>query len=251
MSDKGKVEWPNYEHALLVGVGDLMTRWKASLQKQSQEDHDSFISDGFYPNYTRQRCRILFIGREAYGDGGWDYIETFIPHYQGKTPLKERGGWFHHRLLWIAWGLLKRVPSWGELPELPELFPHFGKPESEGGFSFAFMNANKLPNQESTRMRWDSLDQFVAHSQAFILEEIALLHPDVVISMNMNDRESYRALGFHYDEHADAGGNVAIHHFPDGTPFLDTYHFSSSKSPDANIYAPLVQALQNPLVNLW
>lgn len=96
MSDKGKVEWPDYEHALRVGVDDLMTRWKASLPKEEQE---CFISDGFHPNYTRQRCRILFIGREAYGDGGWDYIETFRPQYQGEKPLEERGGWFHHRLL--------------------------------------------------------------------------------------------------------------------------------------------------------
>lgn len=249
MSETDKVEWPDYEHALRVGVDDLMTRWKASLPKEEQE---CFISDGFHPNYTRQRCRILFIGREAYGDGGWDYIKTFHPQYQGEKPLEEQGGWFHHRLLWIAWGILKRVETWGEIPGLPELFPHFGKPEAEGGFSFAFMNANKLANLESIQTRWGIFDQFVTHSKAFILEEIALLHPDVVISMNMNWRECYEeALGFHYDEHADAGGNVAIHHLPDGTPFLDTYHFSSSKSPDANIYAPLVQALKSPLVNLW
>lgn len=241
--------YPPDEHALRANLRDLMTRWKASLPP---DDREAFVSDGFYPNYTRQRCRILFIGREAYGDGGWDYIDTFLPKYQGREPLEEAGGWFHQRLLKVAWGLLKRVADWDALPQPPALAPHFGKPETEGGFSFAFMNANKLCNPASTATDWRAFGRFVPPSAAFIREEISLLHPDVIISMNMNEQASYEnALGFRYDHHVDDAGNVAIHHLPDGTPFLDVWHFSASKSPSTNIYAPIVQALQLPEINLW
>ena len=245
-----KSEWPEYEHALLAGIDDLMGRWKASLPEASRE---CFVADGPYPNYTRQRRRILFIAREAYGGGGWDYLEGFLPRYQGKEPLQERGGWFHHRLLWVAWGILKRRETWGDIPGLQALFPHFGKPEAEGGFSFAFMNANKLSDKDNWQTDWGSFGHFVETSAAFLLEEVALLHPDVIISMNMRWHEAYqKALGIRTIEHVLGNNDVALYRLPDGTPLLDTWHFSAfNKSPDGNIYAPIVQALQLPEINLW
>ncbi len=58
-----------------------MARWKASL---SEDQCARFVRDGFYPNYTHQRNRILFIGREAYGmtaAGVDSYIEQWGRYY--------------------------------------------------------------------------------------------------------------------------------------------------------------------------
>lgn len=239
--------YPSDEQALRAGITNLMQRWEAALPDDLRE---RFVPDGFYPNYTHQRNRLLFIGREAYGMTGCDYVDVFDPIYRCGYGL----GRFHRNILYIAWGLLNRIPRWQDIPDTTEIAEQFGKTAKEGGLSFAFMNANKCSNESgNTPTNWAEMDRFLGVSMPFIREEIALLRPDVVISMNLNDNKTYyEGLGQQYLFHTGKDGDVALHRLPDGTLFLDVWHFSAQrKDSGTQRYEPIVEALQHPDIRWW
>ncbi len=240
-----------YEQSLRVGIDNLMERWKAKLAEALGENFvpDRFIEDGFYPNYTQQKCRILFIGREAYTlEGISSYIDFFLDKY--RTGLSY--GHFHYRMLCIAYGILNGCERWEDIPEPSTMRDKIGKAAEKGGFSFAFMNANKLSNESGeTATDFECMNKFLTISMPFLREEIALLHPDVVISMNLNWNSIYSGGLNCQRGDSVANNDVVIHKLPDETPFLDTWHFSARKSPGEQIYAPIVEALKHPSVGLW
>lgn len=239
--------YPSDEQGLQAGIDNLMGRWRAALPEDLRE---RFVPDGFYPNYTHQRNRILFIGREAYWMKGNDYIDLFDKEYRCGGNL----GRFHRDILNVAWGILNRIPRWQDIPEAEDIAKHYGKPAEEGGVSFAFMNANKCSNEDSgTATNWEEMGRFLEVSMPFIREEIALLRPDIVISMNLNDNKTYyEGLGQRYLFHTGAKGDVAVHRLPDGTLFLDVWHFSAwKKDSDTQRYTPVVEALSDPRIGMW
>ncbi len=215
-----------------------MARWKASL---SEDQCARFVRDGFYPNYTHQRNRILFIGREAYGmtaAGVDSYIEELGRYYLSGEVW--RG--FHQKLWWVAWGILNRAPTWQDIPWIEEIADRFGKPDTDGGFSFAFMNANKCSNEGGKNTDWADMGNFLQCSMPYIREEVALLRPDIVIAMNLGEAfyvEGLKAEPLFQER------DIAAYRLPDGAILLDTWHFSApNKSPACHLYAPIVEALR-------
>lgn len=171
-----------------------------------------FIPDGFYPNYLRQNPRILFIGRDAhdlYGEddenGEMTYIEKFLPLYlsgrMGDTKRSINGAKFHKLLIEVAYGIIHEC-SWNisegnpSKPHVPFASDICGEDEKVfDRVSFAFMDLCKWSHDSGdgsangTGVVWDAVDAFIDHSakgnRNFILEELSLLSPDIVISMNL------------------------------------------------------------------
>lgn len=80
---------------------------------------DDIVFDGFYPFYTQQRCKILFIGRESLSMSGENYIEKLHSYYKinksiGDKPINQHG--FHSLMFYITYGLNNNFCSWEDIP---------------------------------------------------------------------------------------------------------------------------------------
>ena len=70
-----KLDYPESERKLKFEIEKLNDRWKNHLVSMTGEKSISeiFVSDGFYPYYTNQKVKVLFIGREALEIAGTNY----------------------------------------------------------------------------------------------------------------------------------------------------------------------------------
>ncbi len=210
---------------------------------------ENMVFDGFYPYYFRQSIRILFVGREARGIEGCNYLDVLFHAYReakiGNRHLNFDA--FHSRKLHIAWGLLNGMPDWETIPWASEIGKSFG---SEAGISFAFMNISKLSNEKDQWVSdWEMIkashDAATTVARNFITEEVALLKPTIVITMNLGDR--LKSLG--NMELIERTPNVTSYWLDsDGhrSLMLDCYHFSApGKSHVASYYAPICKAVSS------
>ena len=202
--------YPNDEKKLLNQIKAINDKIEKAWQAYRKNNPDAYgvksndetVPDGFYPNYTRQPVKILFIGRESYGLTGCDYIEVFIDHYlNGRTgPQGEQKNInqdkFHKMLIQVAYGIIHQK-TWNETPSAAEIC------ENRGIFdrvSFAFMNLSKLSNEKpgDTNTDWSlvntSLDMSL-NKENLILQEITALDPDLIVCMNFERDRLRRVFG--------------------------------------------------------
>ena len=211
------------------------------------------VFDGFYPYYFSQKKRILFIGREALGLAGLNYLEVLYKCYHkekriGGQPLNKHK--FHARMLRIAYGIVNDKPLWKDIPYASTIGDTFG---TANGLSFAFMNISKLSNERERggwAANWNRINTAYRLStepegRNFIREEIAILQPDIVITMRLNEKIDFKLLGqlngvLHTSEKAksfwlDCNGHRAL--------LIDTWHFSAPrKKADKDFYIPICDA---------
>jgi len=94
---------------------------------------------------------------------------------------------FHRRLLRLSSALQKNIQSFDEIPTASSLTPIFGTNE----LSFAFMNISKFSNpSDSYPSDYELINKSVEMSTSslnFLAEEISLLKPDLIITMNVED----------------------------------------------------------------
>lgn len=249
-----KLSYPETEIELTQRVGELMKTWHEHFEGSSSHElramANDFVPDGFYPYYSTQPRKILFIGREARGIGGGNYLEELCHAYQtakmiGKRHLNQSR--FHYRLLYIAWGLLRGCPAWRTIPFADKIGDTFA---TERGISFAFMNISKISNErdDSEKAHWPTLLQAVEASsdmQNFICDEIAMLAPDIVIAMNL-EGICLEALGKRSKLDAISGvdaydlcsnGHQAL--------LLNAWHFSATRKNDVEDYYDPICILAN------
>jgi hypothetical protein len=78
--------YPFEERPLCSRLDVLMSDWKREVAQsrvifredgKSYSGADYFCADGFFPYYTQQTTKILFIEREAVGLSGMDYIDIY------------------------------------------------------------------------------------------------------------------------------------------------------------------------------
>ncbi|MDR1388479.1 MAG: hypothetical protein LBJ31_00685 [Treponema sp.] len=218
---------------------------------------DYFCSDGFFPYYTRQKTKILFIGREAVGLSGLDYIDVLYTAYKqnnvgGKTVNAHATA---ARQFYLAYGILHggEIPC-GEVPRASELAKTFGTAE---GISFAFMELSKYSNDaDDAGRRRDAglMTRFLQDSHLekrnFVQEELALLEPDIILTMNLWDAGIEQSLV------ESALGKVCFIESPEpaisvnllpingrDVPLIDLWHFSSRKNTEKDFY--------NPVMRVW
>lgn len=100
------------EQKLDIELSALLSEWKKIVctEKTSSE---LFVEDGFYPFFTQQPVKILFIGREALGMAGLNYVKTLFEAYKansvGEKSLDEYK--FHHLMFYIAYGIIPASPT--------------------------------------------------------------------------------------------------------------------------------------------
>jgi hypothetical protein len=119
-------------------ISELYSSLFLKMKEFEFEDYkyEDITTYGIYPNYSQQKLKILFIGREARGLSGCDYIDMLFSAYKGKniggTHINQSS--FHRRMLKVAYylnnpdSLLENIPSASDISET------FGSPS---GVSFA------------------------------------------------------------------------------------------------------------------
>ena len=196
------------------------------------------VSDGFYPNYTTQPVKILFIGRESYDLAGCDYIEVFIDHYlNGRTGSEGHKkninrDKFHKMLIQVAYGIIHEK-NWNDIPSAFEICENrriFDR------LSFAFMNLSKLSHENTKpghrQTDWELVNtslEMTLKRENLILQEIAELNPDLIVCMNFERDRLCKVFGdnlkifdnewFRY--HLNINGKEIL--------LLDQSHFSATR----------------------
>ena len=178
------MEYPCFEKGLASKINNLMDEWEKVASGE-------FTTDGFYPYYTVQKYRILFIGRESRGLSGCDYIPVLHDAYKinsidGKHINKDM---FHRRLFFIAFGLLNDFPEWKDVPYPQDITHSFA---TQDGISFAFMNISKISNEaDYYPSNWANIqkskEDAITKNRNFLQEEISLLEPDIIIGSGVDD----------------------------------------------------------------
>jgi len=247
-----KIDYPDNEKPKLASLENLFREWHQHFTSTglALEKHraDDMVFDGFYPHYFSQKKRILFIGREARGISGDNYIDVLYPVYRGeKKQWSLNASKFHSRMFYIAYGILNGMPEWKDIPYATKIGDTFG---TASGLSFAFMNISKLSNDsERWQSDWGVIN--AAHSlstqgRSYNLEEVAILEPDIVITMGL--KEKIVSLGKLTPIHAsdlarffwlDSGGHRSL--------LIDTkFHFSAfTKNDVSDFYTPICDGLRH------
>jgi hypothetical protein len=240
---------------LLALFDEWQTTMKGTLPPEQALRGGEFVCDGFYPYYFRQPMKILFVGKECLGLEGCDYLEVLLTSYRkaksiGKQHLNTHK--FHSRLLYVAYGLLNNYPEWKDIPCADKIGDTFATTD---GISFAFMNVSKFSNetdywQAQTDLMRSSVDASNVQRR-FIEEEIALLEPDLVISMNLGS--FLDALGTRNEEQRNPNvSRSRLTSHGHRSVLLDTWHFSYTKVKNVEqIYLPVCDAVKGALDDGW
>ena len=254
MKSSISINYPNEELSLKQAINELNRDWYSCICKNSVSDLSSlYVSDGFYPYYTHQKIKILFIGKESLEVSG-DYIEELFKAIKlgkiGDKTLNEHK--FHALMLYVVYGLQHNCLDYNNIPCATEISKNFATPN---GISYAFMNLSKFSNESGHWISDDALiDSFLRISsmspENYFAKEIEILNPDLIIGMNLNEDEKkdrYKFLGelkypTHYGNKGQVCAQKLITRYREYN-FIDCYHFSApNKKWDEDYYSPIVTA---------
>lgn len=187
-------KYPENELITYEKNNDLMLRWgkyisdKNIIEGYSSED---FVKDGFYPYYYSQKYKILYIGAEARGISGEDYIEVLYNAYKENKVdgihINLKRNQIHNLLFQITYGIENDFKEFEEIPPASELTDSFG---TKSGISFAFMNLSKFSNdkkgfKKDTQLINNFIDISQNDSINFWNEQIEILNPDIIITLGL------------------------------------------------------------------
>ena len=242
------------EHALNENLNALFRDWSdflLSIGFWEKYDIDYFVTDGIFPGYLAQRFKVLFIGKESLDIAGQSYIDILY----NAIHEKQIGGTFvnqshfFRRMLKTAYGINHGLPEWEGIPDAAKLAETFG---NDGGVSFAFMNLSKLSHEYLDNSSWQAdmptITEFVEQSSRsprnFFREQMEIIHPDIVITMNL--RASFPSLGDIriLDETIPDIEVCSIALGEREVPLFNTWHFAAMKSDAEHFYAPLCAAIK-------
>lgn len=243
-------EYPDDELSLLSEVRQLMEEWKACT------GDPLFTSDGFYPYYTHQPVKVLFVGREGIGLAGCDYIESLYQAYkQNRIGNKSVNRYaFHRRMLYMLYGIQRGFPAWKDIPTAQHIARNFATPY---GVSCAFLNLSKTSNErEHWNTDWQALRVSLETGISFLKREISLLQPDLIVSSNVGLAPAFDSLPELLSKHPD--DLLDVHHCElNGRVvyWLNTFHFSAFSrgrgNPGLNDYDSFYQPLKNAVLSLF
>lgn len=263
LGPKGKLlKFPESEIAPRKALNDLFDEWQATMAAILPLDKadliDYFVRDGFYPFYFSQPLKILFVGKECLDLAGCDYLEVLLKSYRTDKTVGDQHlntHKFHSRLLYVAYGLLNGGPEWDDIPFADVIGDTFATPE---GISCAFMNVSKFSNEREESGHWAANHSLMDFSvlasgiqRRFVEEQIAILKPDVVISMNLGPfldnlgtRESeIRSHDLNLSRLTSQGHSSVL---------VDAWHFSYTRVDSVkNIYHPIRESLRRAADQGW
>lgn len=253
------------EKELIEKINQINDKIESAWQKYREENPDAYgvkktcghetpdctVPDGFYPNYTKQPIKILFVGREAYDLTGADYIDVFIHHYLNGTTGPEdelrsiNSDKFHKMLIKVAYGIIHNL-AWDEILPASKICED-GKIFDR--VSFAFMNLSKLSNDNTEKGHrqtdWALVNtslNMTLQSENLILEEISNLDPDLIICMNFERDRLQRVFGSALKKFDNDWLKYTIDINGKNVLLLDQWHFSApGKSEGNDVYNPIYQ----------
>ncbi|NCB19889.1 MAG: hypothetical protein EOM61_09755 [Bacteroidia bacterium] len=249
----------------------------------SNEEEKEYVqainADGFYPFYTHQKVKILFIGKEALGLQGNDYIESIFRaiisndprgqrHWNSQHPdnpykrvMTNNSDPFLSKMLYITYGLNNGCCKYGEMPWASNIGQNlFGREMDVNenaervGISYAFMNFSKFDNPSETSYTADanriqSYANMVKKSGInWFSKQISLLNPDLIIELNIG-HDYADMLGDGPVEWYDKQEALWTGYLPVAgkkRPIFETYHFSCpGRKFERDYYLPIVKAWQS------
>ncbi len=248
------------EQELLNQLESLFKDWYAEFEKyqtQKFNDEEGFIVknyhaehmsfDGFYPGYLDQKVKILFIAKEGRELSECNYIEFLYPAIKsnligGKTI---RAYSFHRRILYLTYALQNGIHDFEEIPWPEEMIGEFGTEK----LSYAFMNISKFSNNEEDSSYAD--EELISKSveisikgRNFIQEEINLLNPDIIITMNLGKwLSSIPNLKLMHKSREVNTYLININN--QNKLILDTYHFSYAANEKLHFFDSIISAISN------
>ena len=264
------------EKQLLRQLDDLFKRWESTVGDKPDSGY-WFIPDGFYPKYFSQKPRILYMARDAYDLYGADdergertYTEKFLRQYvDGRMDDGKRKDGicinrvkFHKMLIQVAYGIVHNC-HWSKVPYASEI--------CAGGavfdrVSFAFMNLCKWSHESDDKSKpgtgadWTAINEFMEKSLTtetnFFLQEIQLLQPDIIISMNLGPEIIKRVFGEKVIQIDNTNPNCYAYSIEEAKNLnpilvLDSWHFSArNKKEQTEIYEPLLTVLEGCRVRI-
>ena len=258
-NDTAEVNVQEAERQLQNKLDALFARWQNTIHDLSPSlglNESDFVADGFHPYYLNQKVRILFVGRESRGISGCDNMKVLLKGYKDKLIGKQHinSNLFHKRMIYIAYGLNHGMCDWAkDIPYADIIAERFGTPE---GISFAFMNLSKFSNEsDEWRSDWSMIGKSAGASTSgttnYIHEEISILSPDLIVTMNIDEHLS--ALGSVIP--IAPGKPVGTYWYTEGdkkTLLLDTFHFTALNKHDINdFYAPICDAVRKHTPQLY
>ena len=125
------MNYPNDELSLKQAIDELNKEWHSFVCKRCASYLSSlYVSDGFYPYYTHQKIKILFIGKESLELAGCDYIEELFKAIKlgkigDKTLNKHK---FHSLMLYVVYGLQHNGLDYKNIPYATEISKNFATP---------------------------------------------------------------------------------------------------------------------------
>lgn len=232
---------------------DCEKELKEEMDKLYENVHDKY---GFYPYYTKQKLKILYLGRESRNlNVGTNYIEYLYYCY---TKRKEVGDEphtipinrhaFHRRLLKISYGLINDK-NWSDIPNASEIANSFG---TENGISFAFTNLSKISNNNKDSAHiGDDFRGNIETTKELIKKEIYKLKPNIIIGMNLIHR-SFKNKNLKPIEPGDFINNPYQPDTNDNSlyignldedkiVYIDSYHFSARNKKDERDFFDLIR----------
>jgi hypothetical protein len=256
--------YPPDEQPLFLRLAALLEDWKKETAKstvvcRADGKHypgDSyFADDGFLPYYYRRKPKTLFIARETRYIAGQNNIEIILKKCR-ENPGGIGGEILLRRMLLIAYGICQGGTVPFEAVDPRELCALAG---TKDGFSFAFMEISKYSNENDDGGNADTglIRSFFENSNLqkrnFFREELSLLAPDLVITMNLWDGKiaaGHLELALGKAPYIDmphpgaARRSLAIN--GKTTPLIDMYHFSARKSDSEDFYKPVMRIIRSP-----
>ncbi|HCN78277.1 MAG TPA: hypothetical protein DIT13_13910 [Verrucomicrobiales bacterium] len=245
--------YPASEIPKLEALRQLFQDWlHASVEAapEMKEQIEGMVFDGFYPHYFSRKTRILFIGREAREIEGFNYLDLLHAAYRTGKRIGSQHlncNLFHRRMLYMAYGLLNGLLEWKEIPDADQIGDSFATAE---GVSFAFMNLSKFSNESefwpsNWRMIGDAV-RLATQTRNFIAEEVAILQPEIVITMNLGDY--FSSFGQEVTPLASASRDVSSWTLMSNghkALLLDCFHFSAPGKRDLDhYYLPIAEVVK-------
>lgn len=260
-----ELNYPQDELELKTKIEEFNERWRNCIVSQipEVETNDCFVPDGFYPYYTHQKIKILFIARESRGIGGCNYIELLHKAYKEKI-VADRGidqitNKFHALQLYISYAAQHDdIMNFYDfrLPYASGITESFA---TNNGPSFAFMELSKISNESKIDWKsdWNQIKSFIHYSSNeiskkyspnFFAEELSLLKPNIIIGMNLD--ENYDLFGktnyiktFGDDNQVAAFSLETI--MGETYYLLDSNHFSApGKNLDHDYMSPIMEGIK-------
>jgi len=243
-------------------INSLMRDWKKAIPdvkvkigNKYYHAKDCFASDGFYPGYYSKKPKVLFIGREArWAKVEKDNIAQFLLDFINRDDHNQ--GSFTRRLFYIVEG----IKSKGTLN-----FKEVHKKTANGiakelrktkDYGYAIMNISKYSNgaKDGGKANYKLINSFLEHSNLekrnFFREELAILDPDVIITLNLWNgkiKSKYLDLCFGKMDFVGSIPDIAdedeIRISNKKRKLININHLTSHKSDKKDFYDPIMKLL--------